>query len=103
MPASGRLGIHHHTDAGALTLLLQDDQPGLQVYHEGGWHLVEPRADALVVNIGDVVQLWSNDRYQAALHRVLASGKAERYGAPFFFNPASGAVHSCSACMQSTH
>ena len=52
------------------------------------WHLVEPRRDALVVNIGDIVQVWSNDRYKAALHRGLASADAERFSAPFFFNPA---------------
>lgn len=84
----GQLGINHHTDAGALTVLLQDDKPGLEVYRHGGWHLVEPRADALVINIGDIVQVWSNDRYKASLHRVLASVDAPRYSAPYFFNPA---------------
>ena len=94
MPARGQLGIHHHTDAGALTVLLQDDQPGLQVCRDGRWYLLEPRRDALVVNIGDIVQVWSNDRYHAALHRVLASRNAARYSAPFFFNPASDAVYA---------
>ena len=88
VPRQGHLGINHHTDAGALTLLLQDSQPGLEVYRQGEWHLVEPRADALVINIGDIVQVWSNDRYQASLHRVIASASAERLSAPFFFNPA---------------
>jgi hypothetical protein len=41
-----------------------------------------------VINIGDIVQVWSNDRYRAALHRVRASEGCERYSAPFFFNPA---------------
>jgi isopenicillin N synthase-like dioxygenase len=86
-PASGHLGINQHTDAGALTLLLQDDQPGLEVLRNGDWHLVEPRRDALVVNIGDIVQVWSNDRYKAALHRVLTSQTRERYSIPFFLNP----------------
>lgn len=94
LPAAGHLGINHHTDAGALTLLLQDDQPGLQVFRDGRWVLVEPRRDALVVNIGDIVQVWSNDRYRAALHRVLVSRDAERYSAPFFFNPAADAVYA---------
>lgn len=80
-------GVHHHTDAGALTLLLQDEQAGLEVFHDGSWHLVEPRGDALVVNIGDIVQVWSNDLYKAALHRVLASTNKPRYSAPYFFNP----------------
>lgn len=86
-PGRGHLGVNHHTDSGALTLLLQDEVPGLEVHREGGWHLVEPRRDALVVNIGDIVQVWSNDRYRAALHRVRASSDRPRYSAPFFFNP----------------
>lgn len=93
-PMSGHLGINHHTDAGALTLLLQDDQPGLEVYRDGGWYLVEPRRDALVINIGDIVQVWSNDKYRAALHRVTASAQAERFSAPFFFNPAYSAEYA---------
>ncbi len=85
---AGHLGVNHHTDAGAITLLLQDEQPGLEVFHDGDWRLVEPRNDALVVNIGDIVQVWSNDSYHAALHRVLANAERERFSAPFFFNPA---------------
>jgi isopenicillin N synthase-like dioxygenase len=87
-PAQGHLGVNHHTDAGALTLLLQDDQPGLEVHHEGEWHIVEPHRDALVINIGDMVQVWSNDRYRAALHRVVANSDRARFSAPFFLNPA---------------
>jgi isopenicillin N synthase-like dioxygenase len=91
---AGHLGVNHHTDSGALTLLLQDEQPGLEVLHDGEWRLVEPRADALVVNIGDIVQVWSNDRYTAALHRGLVSAEAERFSAPFFFNPAYRATYA---------
>jgi isopenicillin N synthase-like dioxygenase len=87
IPAPGFLGVNHHTDAGALTLLLQDDVPGLEVMREGRWHLVEPRHGALVINIGDIVQVWSNDRYRAALHRALTNAEHERYSAPFFYNP----------------
>ena len=77
-----------------LTLLLQDEQPGLEVLQNGSWHLVEPRRDALVVNIGDIVQVWSNDRYRAALHRGLVASDAERFSAPFFFNPAYSATYA---------
>jgi isopenicillin N synthase-like dioxygenase len=83
----GHLGINEHTDAGALTVLIQNEQPGLQVFRDGEWRLVQPRADALVINIGDIVQVWSNDRYRAPLHRVLANSERERYSAAFFFNP----------------
>jgi isopenicillin N synthase-like dioxygenase len=81
------LGVNPHTDSGALTLLLQDRQPGLEVFRDGAWHLVEPRRDALVINIGDIVQVWSNDRYRAALHRVRTNTDQDRYSVPFFFNP----------------
>jgi len=94
MGAQGNFGINHHTDAGALTVLLQDDQPGLQVFRRGAWTLVEPTPGALVINIGDIVQVWSNDQYPASLHRVIASQGAERYSAPFFFNPAPSATYA---------
>lgn len=84
---AGHLGINHHTDAGALTVLIQNEQPGLQVCIEGRWTLVEPLPEALVINIGDIVQVWSNDRYRAPLHRVLANSHHARYSAAFFFNP----------------
>jgi isopenicillin N synthase-like dioxygenase len=89
-PASnrdGHLGVGQHTDAGALTVLLQDDQAGLEVFHDNEWHIVEPRKDALVVNIGDIVQVWSNDTYFAALHRVIASAEKDRYSIPYFMAP----------------
>ncbi len=81
------LGIHHHSDAGAVTILLQDDVSGLQVFKDGFWHGVEPVDGAFVINIGDMVQVWSNDEYRAALHRVAAMDSVERYSIPFFFNP----------------
>ena len=85
--AEENLGISHHTDAGAVTVMSQDMNSGLQIRRNDEWHTVVPRADALVINIGDIVQVWSNDRYVAPLHRVLASVEAKRYSAPFFFNP----------------
>ncbi len=83
------LGIHHHTDAGALTVLLQDDVGGLQVYKDGYWHNIPPVPGALVVNTGDMMQVWSNNLYQAPIHRVLAMEVKKRYSLPFFFNPSA--------------
>ncbi len=83
----GEMALHHHSDAGALTLLLQDDVGGLQVEHDGRWIDVEPRPGALVVNTGDMMQVWSNDRYRAALHRVAPRSERARYSLPYFFNP----------------
>lgn len=82
------LGVGPHSDAGALTILLQDEQPGLEVCREDCWYLVEPVPGALVINLGDIAQVWSNDRYRAALHRVLTNADRDRYSAPYFFNPA---------------
>lgn len=81
------LGVGEHTDSGALTLLLQDAQPGLEVQRDGRWHAVPPLAGALVVNIGDIVQVWSNDLYTAAVHRAVVDPLHDRYSVPFFFNP----------------
>jgi isopenicillin N synthase-like dioxygenase len=83
---AGYLGVNQHTDSGALTVLYQE-APGLEVYHEQRWKLVEPRRDALVINIGDIVQVWSNDRYRAALHRARVRADTERYTTAFFLNP----------------
>ena len=81
------LGVHHHTDAGALTILLQDGVSGLQVYHGGYWHEVAAVRGAFTVNIGDMIQVWSNDAYRAPVHRVRAMDRSERISIPYFYNP----------------
>ena len=83
----GDMALHHHSDAGALTLLLQDDVGGLQVEHDQDWIDVEPIPGAFVVNIGDMMQVWANNRFRAALHRVAPRTDRERYSLPYFFNP----------------
>ena len=82
-----KFGIHPHTDSGALTVLAQDAVPGLQVRKDGSWHTVIPEQNSLIINIGDMMQVWSNDRFTAPEHRVLASGAQARYSAPYFYNP----------------
>jgi isopenicillin N synthase-like dioxygenase len=88
------LGVNQHTDAGVLTVLAQDGQAGLEVQKDGEWHLVEAREDALVINIGDIVQVWSNDIYKAALHRAVTNPHHARFSAPFFFNPDYSATYA---------
>jgi isopenicillin N synthase-like dioxygenase len=83
------MGVHHHSDAGALTVLLQDDVGGLQVFRDGYWHDILSVPGAFVINTGDMMQVWSNDYYQAAIHRGLAMVEHDRYSIPFFFNPAA--------------
>ena len=85
----GDMALHHHTDPGAITLLLQDDHGGLQARSKRyGWVDVAPKPGTIVVNIGDVLQVWSNDRCIAGCHRVLpVRSAAGRYSVPFFFQP----------------
>ena len=90
--AAADLGIHHHTDAGALTVLLQDDVGGLQVYKDGYWHDIQPVPGAIVINTGDMMQVWSNDFYRAPIHRVLAMETRKRFSLPFFFNPSAASI-----------
>ncbi|MDB4582992.1 hypothetical protein N9164_07565 [Draconibacterium sp.] len=85
------LGVHHHTDAGALTVLIQDEVGGLQVHRDGYWYDIPPVPGAIVINTGDMMQVWSNDVYHAPVHRVLAMDTCDRYSLPFFFNPAAHA------------
>lgn len=82
-----QFGVSHHTDAGALTLLLQEEVASLQFLHEDTWHTVPASRDTLLVNLGDMVQVWSNDQFIAPLHRVLTNSDRNRYSAPYFLNP----------------
>ncbi|GJM37006.1 MAG: 2OG-Fe(II) oxygenase [Acidimicrobiales bacterium] len=84
----GDVALGHHTDPGVLTLLLQDDTGGLQAESsEHGWIDVEPRPGTIVVNLADTLQVWTNDRYKAAVHRVVPMTDRSRYSIPFFSNP----------------
>ena len=93
VPEAGHLGISHHTDAGALTVLDQADVAGLQVLQGGVWFDVPVFDDALVINVGDIVQVWSNDLFAAPVHRVLASA-GERFSTAYFLNPSESTVYA---------
>lgn len=85
--ASGHFGIGAHTDAGALTVLLQDESACLQVLKDGRWVSVDPIPGSLVVILGDLVRVWSNDVYVAPVHRVLASKLRDQHSVAYHFNP----------------
>ncbi|KAK2975760.1 hypothetical protein RJ640_006847 [Escallonia rubra] len=84
------LGTHQHTDVGALTVLSQDDVGGLEVLRkaDGEWVQVTYVPDAYVVNVGDMLEVWSNQKYESLQHRAMANSDRERFSVPFFFNPA---------------
>lgn len=91
-PPAGPFGISQHSDAGALTVLLQDEVAGLQVLRDDCWFDLPPMPGTLTINIGDMLQIWSNDRYRAPLHRVRASSVAARFSSAYFCNPDHNAV-----------
>ncbi|MFK7974993.1 MAG: 2OG-Fe(II) oxygenase family protein [Halioglobus sp.] len=91
-PPAGPFGISHHTDAGILTVLLQDAVSGLQMQHQGEWIDVPPQPNTLTINLGDMFQVWANDRVTAPLHRVLESKTKERFSIAYFLNPGAKSV-----------
>ncbi|CAJ2654218.1 unnamed protein product [Trifolium pratense] len=83
------LGVGRHKDAGALTILAQDDVGGLEVKRKTDqeWVPVKPTQDAYIINVCDIIQVWSNDAYESVEHRATVNTEKERFSIPFFFNP----------------
>ena len=82
---AGQQGVGAHKDAGLITLLLQDDQTGLQVEAAQGWIDVPPQTGTFVINIGELLELASDGYLRATMHRVVRPpAGVERISAAFF-------------------
>lgn len=79
------LGHTKHRDPDFLTILLQNQIGGLQVLHDNHWVNIPPVEGALVVNVGELLQVISNDKFKAAEHRVLANCAGPRLSVACFF------------------
>jgi isopenicillin N synthase-like dioxygenase len=101
-PVPGQLRIGAHTDYGSLTIVYQTAAAGgLQVQRpDGAWLDVTPVEGALVVNLGDLMARWTNERYISPLHRVVnppreVAGASRRQSIIFFHQPNYDAVVEC--------
>ena len=85
---AAQFGVAPHTDYGCLTLLNQDPVGGLQVRARSGeWVTAPPIEDTLVVNVGDLMARWTNDRFVSTEHRVVNSSGRERFSIAVFVDP----------------
>jgi isopenicillin N synthase-like dioxygenase len=106
-PKPGQLRAGAHTDYGSLTILLpQEGSKGLEILTpDGAWTPVPPTPGAFVINIGDLMARWTNDRWVSTLHRVVnpspeEGGLSRRQSLAFFHQPNWFAEIAClDACL----
>ncbi|KAJ8648260.1 hypothetical protein MRB53_001283 [Persea americana] len=85
------LGLSPHSDSNSITILLQDEVTGLQIRHDGGWVPITPMPNALLVNIGDCIEMWSNGKCKSIEHRVVTNKHKPRISVASFIEPAMDA------------
>jgi isopenicillin N synthase-like dioxygenase len=91
--ASKHIGTRAHTDQSAFTILLQDKLGGLEVYNlNGDWIQVPPIDGTFIVNIGELMKVWTDGIYCSTLHRVINRRGEERYSVPFFATPSYDSI-----------
>ena len=98
-------GAGAHTDAGFLTFLMQHGIGGLQIRRaDGTWFDAPVLPGKYIVNTGDLLRRWTNDRWLSTPHRVLNVSGTDRYSIAFFFGPDLDRELAClSSCQDATH
>lgn len=87
------LGARAHTDTNAFTILAQDDNGGLEIRNrEGTWVQVPPVPGTFVLNVGEVLKVWTDGIFSSTVHRVVNRSGNRRYSIPFFMYPSYDAV-----------
>ncbi|KAK4784516.1 hypothetical protein SAY86_018884 [Trapa natans] len=86
------LGMDVHTDSSMLTILCQDDVGGLKVIRDANWTPVRPIPSTLVINLGDMMQVVSNDKFKSAIHKVKINEQKDRISIGHFVFPGDDVV-----------
>jgi len=90
------LSLTPHTDSGFMTLLAPNPLPGLSILlPDGRWIDAPSVADAFVVNGGDILHRWTNERFLSTPHRVINRTNVDRYAIPFFCDPNHDTLIEC--------
>eukprot|EP01084_Bolivina_argentea_P314110 544056_1 len=92
---NGIFGTGQHTDYDLFTILLTDNNPGLQILFENEWIDIEYNPNSLIINIADTLQKWTNDLFKSAMHRVVMKGKYDRYSVPYFVSANYNLIIDC--------
>ncbi|XP_010529961.1 PREDICTED: leucoanthocyanidin dioxygenase [Tarenaya hassleriana] len=85
------LGLQSHSDMGAITLLIQDDVGGLELFKDGHWLTVTPMSDAVLVLLADQTEIITNGTYKSAQHRAITNGNRARLSVATFHDPSKTA------------
>ena len=100
----GQWGAAAHTDYGVMTILAQDATGGLELKpRDSDWLPAPCLPDAFLVNVGDLMAVWTNDRYKSMPHRVVNRSPHSRFSIPVFYHPNFDVVVEClPSCRSAT-
>ncbi|VVA95762.1 unnamed protein product [Arabis nemorensis] len=98
------IGLTPHSDAAGLTILLQVNQvEGLQIKKDGKWVVVKPLLHALVVNVGEILEIITNGRYRSVEHRAVVNSEKERLSIAMFHSPGKETVIGPAKSLAEKH
>jgi len=98
-------GLAPHTDSSIMTMLPVNDVPGLEI-RPAGHDWIEPPAlpESYLINSGDMLKRWTNDRFMSTAHRARNNSTVDRYAIPFFFGARDDAlVEALPTCVDADH